>query len=54
MHASRLLFNPFVKWIYKGPINHQIHKFMWSPAPIHYKISMLACAFTSMCVLLES
>jgi len=41
--TRRLLFNPFVKWIYKGPINHQIHKFIWSPAPLHYKFSMLAC-----------
>ncbi|KAG2059448.1 hypothetical protein BDR06DRAFT_1003558 [Suillus hirtellus] len=44
--CNELLFNPFVKWFYKGPINHQIHKFMWSPAPLHYKISMMAYMFS--------
>lgn len=39
----RLLFNPFVEWWRKGPIAHQIHKFLWSGAPLHYKISMMAC-----------
>jgi hypothetical protein len=46
--ARRLLFNPFIKWFYKGPINHQIHKFIWSPAPLHYKVSMMACASLSL------
>ncbi|KAG1740933.1 glycosyl transferase family group 2-domain-containing protein [Suillus lakei] len=40
--CNELLFNPFAKWLFKGPINHQIHKFIWSPAPLHYKISMMA------------
>ncbi|KAG8221569.1 glycosyl transferase family group 2-domain-containing protein [Butyriboletus roseoflavus] len=40
--CSELLFNPLVQWWRKGPINHQIHKFLWSSAPTHYKISMLA------------
>ncbi|OJA16706.1 hypothetical protein AZE42_11524 [Rhizopogon vesiculosus] len=44
--CNELLFNPFVQWIYKGPINHQIHKFVWSTAPIHYKISMMAYMFS--------
>lgn len=44
--CNELLFNPFVKWLYKGPINPQIHKFMWSPAPLHYKISMMAYIFS--------
>ncbi|KAF8551621.1 hypothetical protein OG21DRAFT_1417653 [Imleria badia] len=44
--CSELLFNPFVQWWRKGPINHQIHKFMWSSAPTHYKISMLAYMFS--------
>ncbi|KAH9960638.1 glycosyl transferase family group 2-domain-containing protein [Russula dissimulans] len=42
-----LLFNPLVEWWRRGPIAHQIHKFLWSSAPFHYKISMLACAFVS-------
>ncbi|KAF8664111.1 hypothetical protein AX16_000801 [Volvariella volvacea WC 439] len=44
--CSELLFNPFVTWWRKGPINHQIHKFMWSKAPLHYKISMMAYMFS--------
>ncbi|KAF8631461.1 hypothetical protein AX15_002398 [Amanita polypyramis BW_CC] len=44
--CNELLFNPFVQWLRKGPINHQIHHFLWSKAPIHYKISMLAYMFS--------
>lgn len=45
-HSHRLLFNPFIEWWRRGPIAHQIHTFMWSAAPIHYKISMLAYMFS--------
>ncbi|KAL4063684.1 glycosyl transferase family group 2-domain-containing protein [Scleroderma yunnanense] len=44
--CSELLFNPLYQWLYKGPINKQIHKFMWSNAPTHYKISMMAYMFS--------
>jgi len=44
--CNELLFNPLVQWWRKGPINHQIHKFMWSPAPLHYKVSMMAYMFS--------
>ncbi|KAH7890394.1 glycosyl transferase family group 2-domain-containing protein [Phlebopus sp. FC_14] len=44
--CSELMFNPFSKWLFKGPINHQIHRFMWSSAPTHYKISMMAYMFS--------
>jgi len=44
--CSELLFNPFIQWWRKGPIAHQIHKFMWSTAPMHYKISMMAYMFS--------
>ncbi|KAG9311354.1 glycosyl transferase family group 2-domain-containing protein [Chiua virens] len=44
--CSELLFNPLVQWLRKGPINHQIHRFMWSNAPTHYKISMSAYMFS--------
>lgn len=37
-----MLFNPIIQWWRKGPIGHQMHKFMWSNAPLHYKLSMLA------------
>ena len=44
--CSELLFNPIAQWWRRGPINKQIHKFMWSSAPIHYKISMMAYMFS--------
>jgi membrane glycosyltransferase len=44
--CNELLFNPLVQWWRKGPIAHQIHRFMWSSAPIHYKISMMAYMFS--------
>ncbi|KAI5996067.1 glycosyl transferase family group 2-domain-containing protein [Pisolithus marmoratus] len=40
--CSELMFHPLHQWVYKGPINKQIHTFMWSNAPTHYKISMMA------------
>lgn len=50
--CSELLFNPFVKWFRRGPINVKIHRFLWSGAPLHYKISMLACKSFTFFVLL--
>ncbi|PVF93653.1 hypothetical protein CPB86DRAFT_818657, partial [Serendipita vermifera] len=44
--CSELLFNPFIEWPTKGPINALIHKMFWSPTPAHYKIGMLAYMFT--------
>ena len=44
--CNELLFNPFVQWWRKVPIAHQIHRFMWSNAPLHYKFSMLAYMFS--------
>ncbi|KAF8902849.1 glycosyl transferase family group 2-domain-containing protein [Mucidula mucida] len=44
--CNELLFNPLIQWFRRGPIAHQIHKFMWSAAPIHYKISMMAYMFS--------
>ncbi|KAG6873721.1 hypothetical protein C0995_012187 [Termitomyces sp. Mi166 len=44
--CSELLFHPFAQWFRRGPIAHQIHKFMWSSAPIHYKIAMMAYMFS--------
>ncbi|KAF8954800.1 glycosyl transferase family group 2-domain-containing protein [Flammula alnicola] len=44
--CNELLFNPIVQWWRKGPINRQIHTFLWSKAPLHYKISMLAYMFS--------
>lgn len=44
--CNELLFNPFAQWWRKGPINHQIHRFAWSKAPMHYKLSMMAYMFS--------
>ncbi|PFH51644.1 hypothetical protein AMATHDRAFT_191111 [Amanita thiersii Skay4041] len=44
--CNELMFNPLVEWWRKGPINKQIHRFLWSKAPIHYKISMMAYMFS--------
>lgn len=44
--CNELLFNPLIEWWRKGPINPQLHKFVWSGAPLHYKISMLAYMFS--------
>ncbi|KAG9052128.1 hypothetical protein FS842_010445 [Serendipita sp. 407] len=44
--CSELIFNPLVNWFTKGPITAQLHQFVWSDAPIHYKISMMAYMFS--------
>ncbi|KAJ7650952.1 glycosyl transferase family group 2-domain-containing protein [Roridomyces roridus] len=45
--CSELLFNPLVQWWRRGPITSQIHRFIWcKPAPMFYKISMLAYMFS--------
>ncbi|RDB26851.1 hypothetical protein Hypma_005327 [Hypsizygus marmoreus] len=44
--CSELLFNPLIEWFRRGPIAHQIHKFLWSSAPMHYKVSMMAYMFS--------
>ncbi|KAI0036400.1 glycosyl transferase family group 2-domain-containing protein [Vararia minispora EC-137] len=44
--CSELLFNPFARWFTRGPIAGQIHRFLWSNAPLHYKISMMAYMFS--------
>ncbi|KAF9788281.1 glycosyl transferase family group 2-domain-containing protein [Thelephora terrestris] len=44
--CSELLFNPFSKWLTKGPINRAIHRFVWCSAPLHYKLAILAYMFS--------
>jgi len=44
--CSELLFNPFSKWLTKGPINVAIHRFVWCSAPLHYKLATLAYMFS--------
>ncbi|KIM25812.1 hypothetical protein M408DRAFT_204530 [Serendipita vermifera MAFF 305830] len=44
--CSELIFNPFIEWFTKGPINKQLRTFVWSDAPVHYKFSMMAYMFS--------
>ncbi|KAJ3868959.1 putative glycosyltransferase family 2 protein [Lentinula novae-zelandiae] len=44
--CNELLFNPLSQWWRRGPIARQIHRFIWSSAPVHYKISMMAYMFS--------
>lgn len=44
--CNELLFHPVIQWWRKGPITKQLRVFLWSNAPVHYKISMLAYMFS--------
>lgn len=44
--CSELIFNPLIEWWKKGPINKQLRIFVWSNAPVHYKLSMMAYMFS--------
>ncbi|KAJ8496375.1 hypothetical protein ONZ51_g1170 [Trametes cubensis] len=44
--CNELIFNPIIQWWYKGPITRQLRTFMWSNAPIHYKIGMMSYMFS--------
>jgi membrane glycosyltransferase len=44
--CNELMFNPLIRWWRVGPINKQLNSFMWSKAPVHYKISMMAYMFS--------
>ncbi|KAJ3741000.1 putative glycosyltransferase family 2 protein [Lentinula detonsa] len=44
--CNELLFNPLSQWWRRGPISRQIRRFIWSNAPVHYKISMMAYMFS--------
>jgi len=44
--VAELMFNPFVRWFRVGPINKQLRTFLWSNAPVHYKVSMMAYMFS--------
>lgn len=44
--CNELIFNPIVEWWRKGPINKQLHTFLWSAAPVHYKVSMTSYMFS--------
>ncbi|KAG9312748.1 glycosyl transferase family group 2-domain-containing protein [Chiua virens] len=44
--CSELIFNPLVSWWRLGPINKQLRIFVWSDAPVHYKLSMMSYMFS--------
>ncbi|KZT03077.1 uncharacterized protein LAESUDRAFT_660491 [Laetiporus sulphureus 93-53] len=44
--CNELIFNPLKDWWHMGPITKQLRIFMWSSAPIHYKISMMSYMFS--------
>ncbi|KDR73048.1 hypothetical protein GALMADRAFT_746548 [Galerina marginata CBS 339.88] len=44
--CNELIFNPLVDWWHMGPITKQLRIFLWSSAPVHYKISMLSYMFS--------
>ena len=35
-----------IEWWRRGPITKQLRIFLWSKAPVHYKISMMAYMFS--------
>jgi hypothetical protein len=41
--CNELIFNPLIHWWRLGPINKQLRIFVWSDAPVHYKIGMMSC-----------
>lgn len=44
--CNELIFNPLIEWWRVGPINKQLRVFIWSDAPVHYKISMMSYMFS--------
>ncbi|KAJ7510955.1 glycosyl transferase family group 2-domain-containing protein [Mycena galericulata] len=44
--CNELIFNPVKDWWRMGPITKQLRTFIWSDAPIHYKISMSSYMFS--------
>jgi cellulose synthase/poly-beta-1,6-N-acetylglucosamine synthase-like glycosyltransferase len=44
--CSELIFNPMISWWRLGPINKQLRIFVWSDAPVHYKLSMMSYMFS--------
>ncbi|KAJ3724459.1 glycosyl transferase family group 2-domain-containing protein [Lentinula raphanica] len=44
--CNELIFNPLISWWKMGPITKQLRTFIWSGAPVHYKISMMSYLFS--------
>ncbi|KNZ76240.1 hypothetical protein J132_11110 [Termitomyces sp. J132] len=44
--CNEIIFNPIITWWRKGPISPQLRNFVWSKAPVHYKIGMMSYMFS--------
>jgi hypothetical protein len=44
--CNELIFNPLIRWWRLGPITKQLRIFIWSNAPTHYKLNMMAYMFS--------
>ncbi|KAG5643831.1 hypothetical protein DXG03_009562 [Asterophora parasitica] len=44
--CNELIFNPLKDWWRLGPITKQLRRFLWSDAPVHYKITMMSYMFS--------
>ncbi|KAI0260587.1 glycosyl transferase family group 2-domain-containing protein [Gloeopeniophorella convolvens] len=44
--CNELIFYPLIDWWRHGPITKQLRIFMWSDAPVHYKVSMMSYMFS--------
>ncbi|KAF5633200.1 hypothetical protein F25303_9232 [Fusarium sp. NRRL 25303] len=44
--CNELVFHPFYKWPYKGPVTRLFLRFLWSNMPVTSKVSILAYIFT--------
>ena len=44
--CNELIFNPLKDWWHAGPITKQLRVFIWSDAPVHYKITMMSYMFS--------
>ncbi|KAG6889283.1 hypothetical protein C0992_005759, partial [Termitomyces sp. T32_za158] len=44
--CNELIFNPLISWWRTGPITKQLRLFLWSGAPVHYKVTMMSYMFS--------
>lgn len=44
--CDEIIFNPLIRWWRHGPISQQLRGFVWSAAPVHYKIGMMSYMFS--------
>ncbi|KAK0392498.1 hypothetical protein NLU13_1993 [Sarocladium strictum] len=44
--CNELVFHPFYKWPYKGPVTRLFLRFLWSNMPVSSKVSIIAYIFT--------